>query len=272
MTADLWVGMVALGLMFAAEGWLPADPERPARFRHGGQNLILAVAGGAAGALLAPWLMFTANLAQTHELGLCAGLRAWLGPAAGLADVVCLLVALVVFDFWMYIWHRANHRLPLLWRFHRVHHTDTAMDSTTALRFHPGEILLSALANGFVFLLIGMSFAGFVLYKALMIVVILFHHSNLQVSPRLDRRLRTILVTPAMHRVHHSEIRAETDSNYGTLFSFWDRLFGSFRLRADTAAIRFGIGRFGEAAWQRPLGLLALPFVGETAPEQEASG
>jgi sterol desaturase/sphingolipid hydroxylase (fatty acid hydroxylase superfamily) len=160
----------------------------------------------------------------------------------------------------MYAWHRANHEVPLLWRFHRVHHTDPAMDSTTALRFHPGEILISTLLNCLVLVALGMSLAAFALYKTVMIAVVMFHHSNLRVPERLDRWLRWVIVPPSMHRVHHSHLRAETDSNYGSIFSFWDRLFRSYRTRRTYDDIRFGIGVYDGVDWQRPLRLFMLPF------------
>lgn len=257
MTPDLWVGAVLLATLFALEGALPFYRERPERYAHAGRNLGLAILSGAVGAVLSPLLLIATERAAELGLGLCH----WL-DLGGLAGGI---VAFVLFDLWMYGWHRANHRVPLLWRFHRVHHTDLALDCTTALRFHPGEILLSSLANLLVLVGLGMSFAGLVLYKTVMIAVILFHHSNLALPVQLDRAMRRLIVTPAMHRVHHSEVRAETDSNYGTVFPLWDRLFGSFRLRDDEAAIRFGIGRFAETEWQRPLRLLALPFQPESA-------
>lgn len=252
MTPDLWVGMMVLGALFALEGVLPFYVRGRERYVHAGRNLGLALLTGVVGAALAPLLMASAELAAQRGIGLCN----WLG----MAGAGCAVVTLLLFDLWMYAWHRANHRVPFLWRFHRVHHTDPAMDCTTALRFHPGEILLSSLANCLVLILLGMGFELLVLYKTIMVAVILFHHSSLAVPAVLDQGLRRLIVTPAMHRVHHSEVQAETDSNYGTIFSFWDRLFRSFRLREDARAIRFGIGRFSETEWQRPLRLLLLPF------------
>lgn len=253
MSIDLWVGLIVLVLLFALEGVLPYYQGRTHRYTHGMRNLALATLSGAMGAALAPLLVFSAQFAARNGWGLCHQLD-W-------NALLCAVLLLVLFDLWMYLWHRANHRIPLLWRFHRVHHSDPAMDSTTALRFHPGEILLSNLANCLVIILLGMSLGVLVLYKTLMVAVILFHHSNVDVPVGLDRALRAILVPPSMHRVHHSELRQETDSNYGTIFSWWDRLLRSFRLRQDPQAIRFGIGEFDSDAWQRPLRLLTLPFV-----------
>jgi sterol desaturase/sphingolipid hydroxylase (fatty acid hydroxylase superfamily) len=134
------------------------------------------------------------------------------------------------------------------------------MDSTTALRFHPGEILLSMSLNCLVLVALGMSLAAFVLYKSVMIVVILFHHGNLRIPARLDGWLRLVIVPPSLHRVHHSHHRPETDSNYGTIFSFWDRLFGTYRTRRAYDDIRFGIGAYDSPLWQRPMRLLTLPL------------
>lgn len=255
MTLDLWVGLVVLSALFALEGVLPFYLGRRDRVRHAARNLGLAAMGGLVGAVLAPLWMGATQLGEQLGIGLCH----WLdGPGLG-----CALAAFLLFDLWMYAWHRANHRIPLLWRLHRVHHTDPAMDCTTALRFHPGEILLSGLANALVLVLLGMSFELLVFYKAVMVAVIGLHHSNVAIPPGLDRALRVVLVTPAVHRVHHSQIRAETDSSYGTIFSVWDRLFGSLRLRPDPEAIRFGIGRFTEPRWQRLMGLLVLPLQSE---------
>ena len=254
MTIDTVIGLLALASLFTAEAWLPAYAAgRERRLRHGLENLGIAAISALAGAIAAPLLVWSVRFAETHGLGLCHRLD--------IGWPVCAALTFVLFDLWMYAWHRANHRIPFLWRFHRVHHTDPAMDSTTALRFHPGEILLSTLANCLVLAALGMSLGMLVLYKAVMVVVILFHHSNLAVPAGLDARLRRIIVPPSMHRVHHSAIRAETDSNYGTVFSFWDRLFGSFRLRTDPEAIRFGIGAWDEPAWQQPLRLLRLPLL-----------
>ncbi len=254
MSIDVIIGLVALAALFAAEGWLPAYAAgRERRLRHGIDNLGIAAISAAVGAAAAPLLVLSVELAAANGIGLC--------PALGLGWPACAALTFVLFDLWMYAWHRANHRIPVLWRLHRVHHTDPAMDCTTALRFHPGEILLSTLANCLVLAALGMSLGMLVLYKSIMVLVILFHHSNLAVPVGLDARLRRVLVPPSMHRVHHSAIRAETDSNYGTVFSFWDRLFGSYRLRHDPDQIRFGIGIYGDPAWQRPLRLLQLPLL-----------
>ena len=170
------------------------------------------------------------------------------------------LAAIVLFDLWMYLWHRANHRISFLWRFHRTHHSDTEMDSTSALRFHFGEIIFSSILRLLVIPLIGISYAELLTYEIILQPIIIFHHSNVALPEKLDRILRAVLVTPNMHRVHHSQIQNETDSNYSSIFSWWDRLAGTFKRREDTKTIVFGLTYFRELQWQSFVGMLRTPF------------
>jgi sterol desaturase/sphingolipid hydroxylase (fatty acid hydroxylase superfamily) len=256
MTPDLIVGLIALTLLLILEGTLPFYGGRRQRLRHGIRNGSLALLNAGIATALAPLLVLATELSAQHRIGLLHQ-----GDATGaLGAIAVTLLALLLFDLWMYGWHRANHQIPFLWRFHQVHHTDTAMDATTALRFHPGEFLLSSLLNPLVVLLLGIGLAQLTLYKAIMLAVILLHHSNVAVPARLEARLRRLIVPPSMHRVHHSNIPTETNSNYGTIFSFWDRLFGSFRLRADLERVQFGTGYHDGTAWQRISKLLLLPL------------
>jgi len=167
--------------------------------------------------------------------------------------------AVLVLDIWTYWWHRANHLIPLLWRFHRMHHSDPWMDVTSARRFHPGEIVLSSLLRVPLIALLGIHLWELVLYELLMGIIVDFHHANIALPEPVDRLLRTVIVTPAMHKVHHSRVRAETDSNYTSLLSVWDRIFGSFRLRPEPSAIRIGLDGWSGASHQTLPGMLATP-------------
>lgn len=161
----------------------------------------------------------------------------------------------------MYVWHVLNHKMPMLWRFHAVHHADRELDATSAVRFHTGEIVLSSTARLFVLPLLGISMPQLLLYEAVLLPVVLFHHSNFDIPPRLDAALRCVIPTPWMHWVHHSCLQPETDSNYGSLFSTWDRLFRTFRLREDPHQIELGLdGDSEERQWRTIHGMLARPF------------
>lgn len=182
-------------------------------------------------------------------------------------------IAILLIDFWMYAWHRLNHRVPLLWRFHRMHHTDTEMDATSAFRFHMGELVLSALLRLPLMMVLGLTVWQVLLYEVLLLPVVLFHHSNVAISGRLDQILRMVIVTPWVHWIHHSRLLPETDSNYSSIFSWWDRLFRTFRLRKDPRTIRYGLDGWDDPKRQSVGGMLATPVLPDpsrdAAPEAE---
>jgi sterol desaturase/sphingolipid hydroxylase (fatty acid hydroxylase superfamily) len=249
------VGLLALLLVW--ESWAPffayfsrAGGERA---RHALKNLALGVLNAVVTGLLFVGLWWsTAAWAERQHFGLLhwAGLPAWARFAA----------ALLLFDAWMYCWHRLNHRIPLLWRFHRTHHSDPRMDVTTANRFHLGEILFSSILRVPVIALLGLRLWELALYEAAMFAVVQVHHANIALPAWLDRGLRALIVTPFMHKVHHSRWQPETDSNYSSLFSFWDRLFGTLRLREDPRTLQYGLEEFDPPKHQTLGGLLITPF------------
>jgi sterol desaturase/sphingolipid hydroxylase (fatty acid hydroxylase superfamily) len=181
-----------------------------------------------------------------------------------LNPLIKLLIGLVVFDCWQYWWHRINHVIPFFWRFHAVHHSDAAMDASSAVRFHTVEIIYSSVIRLMILPLIGLNIEHLLVYELILLPIILFHHSNIAISAKLDKLLRIFIVTPRIHWVHHSHIREETDSNYASLLSVWDRLFGSFRLRSDPQNIRFGLGdAFDQTQWDKLDGMLKQPLKSE---------
>lgn len=172
-----------------------------------------------------------------------------------------LLLAVLLFDLAIWLQHLITHKVPLFWRFHRVHHADRDFDVTTALRFHPVEIAASALLKVGLVYLLGPSALAVVLFEVLLNATALFNHANLRLPPGLDRAVRLVLVTPDMHRVHHSVDRSEHDSNFGFALSLWDRIFGTYVPEpvAGHQAMQLGL------EWQddRPMKLgwaLLLPF------------
>ncbi|MCP5073465.1 MAG: sterol desaturase family protein [Rhodobacteraceae bacterium] len=139
-----------------------------------------------------------------------------------------VLLAVVILDFLIWGQHVITHKIPILWRLHRVHHADRDMDVTTAIRFHPIEISLSMLLKIGAVYALGPSALAVILFEILLNGCAMFNHANLNLPPNLDRLTRLLLVTPDMHRVHHSNLRAEHDSNYGFSLSIWDRVFGTY--------------------------------------------
>jgi len=222
------------------------------RLRHGSINLLLGATNSLMiGFVFAAIWWSAAKWAEAKGVGLLN----WVAmPTWARLAVTFLLV-----DMWLYWWHRVNHRVPFFWRFHRTHHSDPDMDVTTASRFHLGEIAISSLLRVPVIILIGAQLWEVVLYELCMFAVVQLHHANVFLSDRTDRFLRGIIVTPYMHKVHHSRCQPETDSNYSSLFSFWDRLFGSFRLRDDPHTIEFGLDDLSSRDNQTFAAIMATP-------------
>jgi len=160
----------------------------------------------------------------------------------------------------MYFWHRANHVVPVLWRFHRTHHSDNRMDVTTATRFHIGEHIGAVVLRVVLIPLLGFEIWHLVAYDLLVIAMTQFHHADISLR-RWDRWLRVVIVTPDMHKIHHSRWKPETDSNYSVVFSFWDRIARTFRMRSDPMTIEFGLDEFDKPHWQTLVGMLKTPFV-----------
>jgi sterol desaturase/sphingolipid hydroxylase (fatty acid hydroxylase superfamily) len=179
-----------------------------------------------------------------------------------------LVLALVLLDGWMYLWHRANHTIPFLWRFHRMHHSETEMDVTTATRFHLGEHISASLLRAGLIPLLGFEVWQLIVYDTLLIVISMLHHANISLG-QYDRWLRWLIVTPDMHKVHHSSWRPETDSNYSTVFSAWDRLAQTFRMRPDPKTLLFGLPEFRDAGWQTVWGMLRTPFATPSSEPRE---
>lgn len=163
-----------------------------------------------------------------------------------LNPVLAALLALLILDLIIYFQHVILHAVPVLWRLHRMHHSDLDFDVTTGIRFHPAEIILSMGIKLFVVLLLGAPALAVLLFEVLLNAASLFNHSNIKLAYKLEKAVRTILVTPDMHRVHHSVYPDETNSNYGFTVPWWDRLFGTYRAqpRDGHADMDIGIAEF----------------------------
>ena len=168
-----------------------------------------------------------------------AGVQLWSRPdmpfGSGLAFDLLLL------DLWTYAWHRANHEWRWLWRFHRIHHLDEFLDTTSAARFHPGEVVISALARAPLIVAAEVDLGSILVFDAAVLVSAFFHHSNLRLPSGLEAALRSVFVTPSHHWVHHHARQHDTDSNYGALLTLWDRLFRSWSRSERTRDMRIGV-------------------------------
>ena len=184
------------------------------------------------------------------------GLLNWLG----LPGWVAAIPAFVLMDYAYWWWHWANHIVPLFWRFHNVHHTDLDMDVTTAARFHFGEMFFSVGFLSLTLLVLGVAPLTFIVFFIAFEAATCFHHSNWRLPIALERILNLIIVTPRMHGIHHSIIERETNSNWGTIFCWWDKLHGTLRRDVPQAAITIGVAAYRDEKELTVGQLLALPF------------
>lgn len=251
------VALIALAgtfLLFAAiEFAFPA--RRAVRGHRWATNLAMFAIDTLAVRLFVPLLMVgSAALAADRGWGLfnLVTLPGWAG----------ITLSIITLDLALYWQHRATHRFPLLWRLHKVHHSDPQFDVTTAARFHPLEIIPSMIYKMAVVVALGLPVLGVLVFEALFNIATLFTHANFALPKALEKPVRAILVTPGMHRIHHSTRQPETDNNFGTLLSAWDRLFGTYvdRASAGPDGLTIGLQEYQDC---RPHALgwsLLLPF------------
>ncbi len=240
MKASFYTPAIVFGvflLLFSIEKFVPLRQSKTGLIARLIVNAGLsAVTFLVAAAIVRPSAMRTLHWASDRPFGLLhlVPLPAWAQFTGGF----------LLLDLSFYYWHIANHKIPWLWRFHSVHHIDPDLDVSTGFRFHFGEVLLSALFRVIQVSLIGMSFTAFAAYELVFQVNTLFHHSNVRLPIRLERLLNRVLVTPRMHGIHHSQVRRETNSNFGVVFCWWDRAHRTLGLNIPQSKIRIGIAGY----------------------------
>jgi sterol desaturase/sphingolipid hydroxylase (fatty acid hydroxylase superfamily) len=252
-----WITLAAVaGIFFfflVLETRFPLRRAVENKLRRLARNFTIAGLGLATVEILqTPVLVPISSWAVRNEIGLLS-----LVPLPGWAGV---LATILLLDYTLWFWHWINHRVSFFWRFHRVHHVDRDLDTSTGIRFHFGELGLSVLFRAVQIVAIGADPVGVGIYQLLLFASVVFHHSNTRLSVGVERWLVRLVVTPRMHGIHHSDYRNETNSNWSSLLSAWDYLHRTVRLDVPQAAITIGV-----PAYHRPecvtLGkVLALPF------------
>jgi sterol desaturase/sphingolipid hydroxylase (fatty acid hydroxylase superfamily) len=228
------IAVAVFALLFVVERFFPLRKATRSLVRRLFVNLAISV------------FAFTAAVCFLQP-AVQSALRWSAGKPFGFVHLVALpwpflfVLSFLLMDLTFYYWHLANHRVPFLWRFHNVHHSDPDLDVSTAFRFHFGEIVLS---TGFSLLqvsLIGPSAWAFAVYQLVFQAEVLFHHSNIRLPVGAERFLNVVLVTPRMHGIHHSQIQRENNSNFGTVFPWWDRLHRTLGVNIPQDEVVIGI-------------------------------
>jgi sterol desaturase/sphingolipid hydroxylase (fatty acid hydroxylase superfamily) len=227
-------GAAAFLACSALESLRPLRPRVEPRGTRLRRNLTIFATTAAVLALIQkPILRAVSAHVERHRLGLLNRLR--------LHDPLRTIAGVLLLDYTLWWWHRANHQLPILWRSHRIHHLDRDLDASTALRFHYVEMALSVLLRAGQIRLLGTEPAIVERWNSVLIPCILFQHSNTRLPERLDRGLARLLVTPRMHGIHHADVAELTDSNWSSLFTLWDVLHGTLRLDVPQEHITIGV-------------------------------
>lgn len=247
---------MALILLFAGLElvWPRRAADKNSKIRRFNNILLLSVNFIAVRFLVPLATYQVALIAAEKEFGLLNNIS--------LPTVINVLLTIIIFDFLIYIQHIVFHKVAFLWRVHRVHHTDLEFDVTTGIRFHPIEIVLSMFYKLIAVYLIGPMAFSIILYEIMLSAAALFGHSNILLNNKLDSFLRMLFVTPDMHRIHHSVIRKETDSNYGNIFSIWDKVFKTYNALPEAGydGMVIGLDKFRDTSSGQVLQLLKNPF------------
>ncbi|HEY8183685.1 MAG TPA: sterol desaturase family protein [Thermoanaerobaculia bacterium] len=250
------IAVVGGGLLFftAWEMIAPLRKMLEPKLRHVIRNLTV---GGISLAILtllqAPVLIPVVEWTMRHRIGLLNRVT--------MPEPLATILAIVFLDYTLWWWHRANHQVPFLWRFHLPHHVDLDLDASTALRFHFGELTLSIAYRAMQILLIGTSVFQLWLWQTILFASILFHHSNARLPLGFERLLVRFIVTPRMHGIHHSDRLNETNSNWSSLLSAWDYIHGTMVLEVPQGEITIGVPAYEDPSQVTIGKVLLLPFV-----------
>lgn len=240
-----WIIAIAFMLLFGLERIYPAAPIAKQPWPRIIKNLAFWPINIGLALL---WVLPISWFAAQHILW---NRPAWLSGLSG------LMIDLLILDLFIYAWHRLMHVMPFLWRFHKIHHLDQYLDTTSAIRFHAGEIFLATWVRAVVIYLFALPFTSVLVFETLVLLMTLFHHSNLAIPLRLEKFLAKIIITPSIHWVHHNAEVKNTDSNYATLLSCWDRLFATYSNSSRTTTMLIGIDGQSDKSF---MALLLCPF------------
>lgn len=259
-----WVlGGLAL-ILLILELYIPLRQRKHEKWDRWRQNISLSLIGlPAARLLLLPITFMWAGFLTQEGFGLIN----WL-PVPGWLQ---LLLGMVALDYGIYVWHRLNHVFPLLWRFHNVHHVDRDMDLSTGIRFHIGELVMSIPFRFVVIGFFGVGPIAILVYEIIFEAATLFHHSNWRLPRRVERFLAFFIITPRQHGIHHSKVKEESDSNYGTVLNWWDKLHRSSRMNIPQDKVEIGIPGYEKDRDHSVFQLLKMPFQ-KPRPWQKTNG
>lgn len=245
--------IAVLIIMYSIESIVPYLAKPVNKKQHDIQNFILTFISFTINGAVSIAVLFTVNYTAEHQLGLFNQVEL---PAA-----VEIIGSVMLIDFGSYCLHYMIHKVPFLWAFHRVHHSDINLNTSSSLRFHPIEVVLTqGIYACIAVALFGVSMTSFIIYGTIAIVFVIIQHSNVRFPNWLEKYGRLVFSTPGWHKIHHSDDQKYTDSHFGDVFTFWDRIFGTWH-KVNPEEINYGLKDFADQKRQRAGFLLKSPFV-----------
>jgi len=265
------VFFTTLLVMMTLETLLPKRQREESRASRNGNNLLL----GFLNSMLLAGLKFVPMVSAVGAAEIAERLGWGLFSLGQIPLIWQYAITLVLFDLVIYWQHVATHKIPMLWALHKVHHADHDLDASSALRFHPAEIVLSMVLKSVVAIGLGSPAGAVLLFEVILNACAIFNHSNLQMPTWLDRLLRYFVVTPDMHRVHHSVVHGETNSNYGFNLPWWDVMFRTYKSQPEAGhlGMRLGIAEYPDSQDSIPIwSMLKMPFVSTKSAKHASTG
>ncbi len=245
--------LVTLGIALALEHLVPLRQATQSKSQRFFTNIGLATLSAIVLRFsFYPIVLYVAYKTEALGIGLL--------PTLGLRGIAEIVVSLILLDATLYYWHVMLHKVPVLWRFHNVHHIDLDLDTSTAFRFHLGELALSTAFRSIQIVVIGVPPFTLVLFEILVTAFAQFHHGNIRLPQKFERYLGWLIITPRLHGIHHSTIQSETDSNFGTALTLWDRVGGTYNPDVPQNTVTIGVPSYRDTSEQTLWNVLWLPF------------
>jgi len=249
--------IVMLILMYCIENMLPYLNPPANKKRHYGRNFMVSLISFFLNAALGGVVVMVVELTAQNHWGLLNFIA--------LPVIPQLITGILLFDFGSYLTHNLQHKIPLLWRFHRIHHSDNHLNVSSSLRFHPIDVIVSQCVYQCIgAILIGLPITAFIIYGSMAIPLLIMQHSNVRFPRRFEQIASLVFATPGWHKIHHAAEQKQTDSHYGDVFTFWDRIFGTWGNKQPDE-IEYGLAEFNEDKHHRVGYLLGSPFKKSTS-------
>lgn len=246
--------IIMIVLLYNLESFIPYLQKPRNKKKHDINNFILSIISFVINGIAGLGIVYTLTLTEKNNFGLLNHIT--------LPSTVEIILGMLLIDFGSYMFHNVQHRISFFWKFHSIHHSDLNLNASSSLRFHPVDVILSqGIWPSLWIMVMGISMTSFIIYGTIALPLLIMQHSNIKLPVMVEKYGRLIFSTPGWHKIHHSDEQKLTDSHYGDVFTFWDRIFGTWHKAADPEKIHYGLQEFSDEKQQSFWYLLKYPFI-----------